>query len=234
MFSVKFRFYEELNDFLPQARRKTDFDVSFKGKRSVKAMIESLNVPGSEVDLILVNGQSVDFDYILKDGDRVSVYPVFESFDIKEVTRLRKSPLRKLRFIADVPLEDIARHMRALGFDVYYDSRLSSEEILEISKKENRIILTKSRSLLKHRDVTHGMYIRSGTMEEQIRKILDDLDIRDSVRTFSRCLQCNTALKSISKEKIMERVTPRSSALHNEYAYCPVCDKIYLKGTDAD
>ncbi len=28
------RFYEELNDFLPRHRRKTDFEVEIKGKRS--------------------------------------------------------------------------------------------------------------------------------------------------------------------------------------------------------
>ena len=59
-----FRFYEELNDFLPKHRRKTDFEAKFKGKRSIKDMIEALGVPHTEIDLILVNGKSVDFNYI--------------------------------------------------------------------------------------------------------------------------------------------------------------------------
>jgi len=37
-----FRFYEELSDFLPKHRRKTDFEAEFKGKRSIKDMIESV------------------------------------------------------------------------------------------------------------------------------------------------------------------------------------------------
>jgi len=174
-----FRFYEELNDFLPKHRRKTDFEAEFKGKRSIKDMIEGLGVPHTEIDLILVNGKSVDFNYILQNKDRVSVYPVFESLNITDVTLLRKIPLRRHKFIADINLGDIAKYMRVLGFDIYYDFLLSTREIIEISKRENRIILTKSRKLLKFKDVTHGIYIRPGTTTEQIKQIIDYLDIKD-------------------------------------------------------
>ena len=156
------RFYEELNDFLPRKRRKIDFEAEFKGKRSVKDMIESLGVPHTEIDLILVNGKSVDFDYILNDGDRISIYPEFESFNIENVTRLRKTPIRRTRFIADIDLGDIVKYMRVLGFDVFYDPSSSPKEIIDISKGEKRIILTKSRKLLKFNYVTHGIYIRPG------------------------------------------------------------------------
>ena len=74
-----FRFYEELNDFLPKHRRKTTFEAEFKGKRSIKDMIEALGVPHTEIDLILVNRKSVDFNYILQNGDSLSVYSVFKS-----------------------------------------------------------------------------------------------------------------------------------------------------------
>ena len=67
-------------------------------------MIESLGVPHTEIDLILVNGKSVDFTYILQDGDRISVYPVFESLNVENVTRLRRIPLRETKFIADINL----------------------------------------------------------------------------------------------------------------------------------
>ena len=80
---VTFRFYEELNDFLPAGKRKRDFQSPFKGRESIKDKIEALGVPHTEVDLILVNGNSVDFGYILQDRDRISVYPVFETLDIQ-------------------------------------------------------------------------------------------------------------------------------------------------------
>ena len=214
-----FRFYEELNDFLPTHRRKTTFEAEFRGKRSIKDMIEALGVPHTEIDLILVNGKSVDFNYILKNGDRASVYPVFESFNITDVTLLRKIPLRRHKFIADTNLGNIVKYMRVLGFDIYYDSLLSNREIIEISKRENRVILTKSRKLLKFKDVTHGIFIRPGTTTEQIRRIIDYLDIKDNIKPFSRCLRCNTLLKSVLKEKILDRIPPKTKEFCDEYVH---------------
>jgi len=114
------RFYEELNDFLPLERRKVDFSHEFQRRASIKDLIEALGVPHTEVDLILVNGASVDFSYIVRDGDRISVYPMFEAFDIQMVSRVRPQPLRVIRFVLDVHLGKLARYLRLLGFDTLY------------------------------------------------------------------------------------------------------------------
>lgn len=225
-----FRFYEELNDFLPKHKRKTDFHTDFEGKRTIKDMIEALGMPYTEVDLILVNGESVDFTYILHDGDRISVYPIFESLNIENVTRLRNIPLRRTRFIADSNLGDIVKYMRALGFDVFSHPSLSTQKIIEISKKENRIILTRSRKLLKFKEVTHGIFIRPGRTEEQLRKIVDLLDIRKSTRPFSRCLRCNNLLKTVEKEAITARIPSKVKAFYDDCSYCTSCDKICWEG----
>ncbi|MBW2018017.1 MAG: twitching motility protein PilT [Deltaproteobacteria bacterium] len=197
-----FRFYEELNDFLPEHRRKTDFEVTFEGKRSIKDMIEALGVPHTEIDLILVNGKSIDFDYIIQDEDRVSVYPVFEYLNIENVTRLRKIPLRRIKFIADNDLGDIVKYLRMLGFDVYYDPLLSNREIIKVSRQEKRIILTRSKRLLKYKEVTHGIFVRAEAIEKQIKRIIGYLDIKDNMKPFSRCLHCNSPLESVPKEEI--------------------------------
>jgi len=194
-------------------------------------MIEALGVPHTEIDLILVNGNSVDFNYILQDEDRVSVYPVFESLNITDVTLLRKIPLRRNKFIADINLGDIVKYMRVLGLDLYFDPLLSTREIIEISKRENRVILTKSRKLLKFKDVSHGIFIRPGTTTEQIRRIIDYLDIKDNIKPFSRCLCCNTLLDIVLKEKILDRIPPKTKEFCDEYVQCQSCDKIYWKGT---
>ena len=96
MFKATFRFYEELNDYLPEKIRKKELTYPLEKPTPVKKLIESISVPSEEVDLILVNGISVDFSYLVKDNDRVSVYPIFETFDISGVTRLRDKPLKKL------------------------------------------------------------------------------------------------------------------------------------------
>jgi hypothetical protein len=92
-----FRFYEELNDGLPEASRKVETPFWFDKPCTIKEAIESFGVRPDDVDLVLVNGISVDFGYYLKDGDRVSVYPIFERFDISDVTKVREKPLKKIR-----------------------------------------------------------------------------------------------------------------------------------------
>ena len=69
--TAQFRFYEELNDFLPPDRRKLSFPYGFIGTPSVKDAVEAIGVPHTEVDLVVVNGQSVGWSYRLQDGDRV-------------------------------------------------------------------------------------------------------------------------------------------------------------------
>lgn len=96
--SAQFRFYEELNDFLPLKLRKQTFSYDFEGVPSVKDIIEEIGVPHTEIDLILVNGESVDFSYQMQGGERVAVYPIFETFDISPLVRVRSKPLREIRF----------------------------------------------------------------------------------------------------------------------------------------
>ena len=228
---VTFRFYEELNDFLSAWQRKQDFQSTFKGRESVKDKVEALGVPHTEVDLILVNGNSVDFGYILQDGDRISVYPVFESLDIQEVTRLRKVPLRQTRFVADWNLRNVVKTLRALGLDVVSFASLTPRQIVEISKSEKRTILTGSRNLLKRKDVTHGILLRPGTTIERVRYVLDFLSLEDRIKPFSRCLLCNTALEKIPKENVYHRIPPKTRAVCDEYSYCRSCDKLFWKGT---
>ena len=79
---AEFRFYEGLNDFLPQAQRKLTLSYGFNGTPGIKDPIEVFGVPHTEVDLIIVNGESVGFNYQLQNTDHVSVYPVFEGLDI--------------------------------------------------------------------------------------------------------------------------------------------------------
>jgi sulfur carrier protein ThiS len=94
---VMFRFYEELNDYLPEKARKKELRFDLNGPTTVRKAIASLGIPSNEVDLILINGASVGLRHRLRDGDRVSVYPIFERLDISGVTKVRDQPLIKRR-----------------------------------------------------------------------------------------------------------------------------------------
>ena len=229
--TITLRFYEELNDFLPANRRKKRFEHRFIDRTSVKDLIESLGVPHTEVDLILVNGKSVGFDYLVNDCDDISVYPEFESLDITNLQKLRPKPLRKPKFILDVHLGTLARYMRMIGLDTLYKNEFTDEEIVEISLKERRAILTKDRGILKRSEVTRGYWIRSSKTIEQLKEVLLRFDLKDQIKEFSRCLLCNSILKKIKKEKILDRLPQKVKELQNAFYICPTCDKIFWKGS---
>ena len=228
---IHIRFYEELNDFLPIEKRKTRFVHHYIDRTSVKDLIESLGVPHTEVDLILVNGKSVNFKYLISDGDEISVYPVFESFDISEVQHLRPKPLRKPKFICDVHLGKLTRYLRMMGFDVFYKNNFDDEEIVRISLKERRAILTKDRGILKRSEVTHGYFIRNAKVEGQVKEVIKRFDLQKEIKELTRCLECNSELKIIAKEKIVVDLPPMVNQSQEEFFSCPGCGKLYWKGT---
>lgn len=226
-----FRFYEELNDFLPSARRKTSFAIEFKGSPAIKNAIEEIGVPHVEIDLILVNGNPVNFSYRLKNDDHVSVYPVFESLDISESQKLREKPLREPRFILDVHLGKLSKYIRLCGFDALFEMNLSDREIVSISVAEKRIILTRDRELLKTKLVTHGYWIRSSKPDEQLKEVLRRFDLKNLLQPFSRCLECNGSLYYIQKDEIIDQLLPNTIDYYTEFSRCCGCKKIYWQGS---
>lgn len=231
MISVSFRFYAELNDFLPQDRRQDEFTQAVDWHTSIKHAIESLGVPHTEVDLILVNGNPVDFSYLLEEDDRVSVYPVFESMDIQSASPLRPEPLRETRFILDTHLGKLAAYMRMLGFDTLYQNNRSDEALANISSRENRILLTRDRGLLKRKIVTRGYILRSSDPKEQVVEVLRRLDLLSQIAPFSRCLCCNQLLMPVEKEEIIDQLQPDTIATQNEFLLCTNCGRLYWKGS---
>lgn len=226
-----FRFYEELNDFLPEEKRKVRFTHFYTDRTSVKDMIESLGVPHSEIDLILINGQSVDFSYIVQDDDDISVYPVFESFDVRDLTHLRQKPLREPKFVADVHLGKLARYMRMLGLDTLYDNNYTKDDLVNISIEKRRTILTRDRNILKRNDVTHGYWVRSFDPLEQAREVIERFHLEGELKEFSRCMECNGVLESVDMEDIIDELPPKVRQSQTEFYRCPVCQRIYWKGT---
>lgn len=226
-----FRFYEELNDFLPAGKRKKLFSYEFYGKPSIKDSIEAIGIPHVEVDLILVNSISVDFSYKLNNADSVSVFPVFETFDIASVTHLREKPLRDLKFVSDVHLGKLTKYLRMCGFDTYYRTDFSERDIINLSISDKRVILTRDKELLKNKKVTHGYWIRSIYPWKQLRNVLLQFDLKKRVTLFTRCLECNGLLEDVSKKEILNRLLPKTRQYYRKFKKCPDCNRIYWNGT---
>lgn len=231
MAQVQLRFYEELNDFLAPALRKVTFSHTFERRTSVKDMIESFGVPHTEVDVILVNGNPVDFSCIVQDGDRISVYPVFESLDISPLLRLRPAPLRTPAFIIDTNLGRLARYLRLLGFDCLYQNDFNDEAVAKLAGSEQRIVLTRDRVLLRRKVITRGYFVREVRPRYQVKEVLSRFDLHRLVNPFTRCTSCNGVLQVADKREIEERLEPRTKKYYQRFRVCPACGQIYWQGS---
>ena len=154
---------------------------------TVKQAIEALGVPHAKVEVILANGESVDFSYVVQEGDRISVYPVFESLDVTPVLKVRANPLRRTQFIADAQLGGLAKYLRVLGFDTLYDSDYTDAQVACIAAEDQRIVLTRNRALLMHEQISHGCLVRETRPRKQLEEMVARLDLYRAINPFSRC-----------------------------------------------
>lgn len=231
MNAVFFRFYEELNDSLPEEKRKVWFEYSFEGSLSLLEVFHLLEIPVDEIDLVLVNQQSVGLDYVLQDGDRVSAYPVFELFDISGIRKLKGEPLRNPRFICDVHLGRLCKYLRMLGWDTLYSNRYTPEDLIQLSGQEKRILLTRNYELTRHKKLTHSHWVQSSDPLEQIHELILKLDLSNKCNPLTRCLNCNQMIVPVEKEVILHRLQLRTEKYFNEFFMCPDCGQIYWKGS---
>jgi len=193
---------------LPVESRMKELARRFDVSGSVKDLIESFGVPHTEVDLVLVNSEPADFTCLVRDQDRVSVYPVFESLDISPVPRVRPAPLRELRFVLDVHLGRLAAYLRMAGFDALYRNDASDTELAGISASERRVLLTRDRYLLMRTEVNWGYWVRSTDPRQQVVEVLKRFDLAGSMRPFTRCMKCNGPLEATSVEPVLNRLPP--------------------------
>lgn len=233
---IRIRFYEELNDLLPVRLRKRDIDCSVAAGATVKHVIESFGVPHTEVDLVLVNGEAVDFEYRVRHGDRVSVYPVFETLPLAGVTRVREQPLRETRFLCDVHLGKLARRLRLLGFDTELAEHGRDAEIVERVSAENRILLTCDRGLLMRKAVTRGILIRHEPIDGQVRRVIERLHLQGECRPFTRCTACNGPMRTLTAEDVAAerygmQIPDRVRQWCTEFFACERCGKVYWEGS---
>ncbi|MGD2081933.1 MAG: Mut7-C RNAse domain-containing protein [Chromatiales bacterium] len=226
-----FRFYEELNDFLPAGQRKRDIQVSFDPPVPVRHLIETLGVPHTEVELILANGESVGLDHPVRPGERISVYPVFEALDVTPLLRVRSRPLREPRFLADAHLGKLARWLRLMGFDTAFDPRSPDAELTARAVRDGRILLTRDRALLMRRELTHGCYVRQTGLGAQLEQLIRRLDLCRAIRPFTRCMRCNGLLRPAGRDEVAPLIPAGVLRRQDGFWRCGSCGQAYWRGS---
>ena len=226
---VTLRFYAELNDFLPADKRQQDWLIDLDRRTSIKDLVESLGVPHTEVDLLVANGDIIDFSYVPKCGDRISVYPEFRSLSLGHHLKPDLDPNPK--FVLDAHLGKLAGYLRMLGFDTIYDPDSSDLDLAFASKADGRILLTRDIGLLKRKIVFRGYYVRETEPKRQIIEVIKQFKLLDKINPFGRCAHCNDLLIDVPKGEIIHLLLPKTILYYDEFRRCRGCGKIYWKGS---
>lgn len=225
-----FLFEGDLNFFLPRAQKHKALEHTFDWQASIKDMIESLGVPHPEIDLLMVNGQSVDFNYIVQPDDRIQAYPIGYDVHSSSKVALRPPFTGRCRFILDQHLGRLAAYLRMMGFDTLYRNDYHDEELAYVSHHENRILLTRDIGLLKRSLVIYGYYVRETNRQKQLAEITQRYKLRDDVQPFKHCMKCNGLVEQVAKETVADELPEGTSQYYDEFHRCKSCSQVYWKG----
>ena len=230
---ANFRFFGRLNDLIRKEWRNKNFEYEFIGNPSIKHIIEAIGVPHPEVGRVTANSQDIDFSYLLKEGDHITVFPSYQnSTESINLTVWQKNEIPN--FLLDNHLGKLATYLRMLGFDVLYAGDSDDEMLADISYNQDRILLTRDRGLLKRKQVRYGHCLMSKSPKNQVLEVLQRFNIADKAQLFSRCARCNGALISVEKKEIIDRIEPKTKQYYDEFHICQLCDQIYWKGSHFD
>src|SRR5438046_7278638 len=228
-FALRLNFHGDLSFFLRPKRRREIIERGLAEKTSVKDVIESCGVPHPEVDLILINGQPVDFYHTLRADVDIDVYPV--GFLPTLFTDKRLQAAHFSRFLADGHLGRLSRNLRLLGLDVAYLNAAEDRQLLEAMRRENRALLTRDRRLLMHAIVQNAYYPGSQYATEQAIEVIRRFDLIRSIAPFLCWLRCNASLEKVGKAEIIEKLEPLTKIYYQEFRRCSGCGQIYWPGS---
>ena len=231
MCEASISFLDELNELLPKRKRVQELTISFKGNQSIKHIIESLGIPHTEAGLLIVNEQSVDFNYLVHSGDIILVHPARPQLDLLSGLFRDGKLTIEPRFILDNHLGKLAAYLRMLGFDAAYSNDYQDDELAQVTVDHKRILLTRDRQLLMRKTIRYGYLIRSLDPENQVLEIFHRFGLTDQMSPFHRCLRCNSPLKPIEKEAILHRLQPLTIKYFQEFHICSGCQQVYWKGS---
>lgn len=227
-FVVELHFHGDLPFFLRAKSPRVERHLT--ERTSVKDIVEACGVPHTEVDLILVDDEPVDFAFVIGRNCEMDIYPVDrEAATLFPEKRLQMHKIYK--FAADGHLGKLVRDLRLLGIDVVYDRDAEDRQLVQISASQDRALLTRDRRLLMHAAVCHGYYLRSQNPLEQTLEVLRRFQLGSALASFSRCLRCNAVLRPVGKDEVLDRLEPLTRIYYKQFRNCSGCGQIYWSGS---
>lgn len=141
-----------------------------------------------------------------------------------------------MKFLCDQMLGSLAKWLRLIGFDTFYaNSEMQDDELIQIAKKEERIVITRDKELISKikKQKLPSIELNITDLDEQLKIVLNYVSINQK-NVLSRCSVCNTKLNEIAKKDVQDKVPERVFENNEKFWFCSKCDKIYWAGTHYD
>jgi len=229
---ITIRFHHELRPLLHRGHRKNGLpELWVQPWASIKDVVESLQVPHTEIGELQVCGRPVDFSYRVSREDDIGVLPLMAPVDPCTPTLLRPEVFTGLKFMVDINVARLGALLRMAGIDTAYMPGLIDKEIAAVAMEQERILLSRNRELLKRKRVIHGHLLRSQHPGEQLIEVIHLYGLKECLQPFTRCMQCNGLLVRVEKKIIMDRLEPLTRKYYEIFYICPSCNKIYWSGS---
>jgi len=128
-------------------------------------------------------------------------------------------------------LGKLAKWLRIAGFDVLYSNKFTDDELVSISNREKRILLSRDTRLLVRKSVKDFIFLESQNIQDQIKQILDSTQSACLPSLLTRCLSCNETLREVARESVHARVPRFVYETQSHFKACPSCHRIFWAGT---
>ncbi|KAG6707684.1 hypothetical protein I3842_06G044100 [Carya illinoinensis] len=148
------------------------------------------------------------------------------------------------KFLCDVMVEGLAKHLRCVGIDaaIPYTKKPEPRELIEQALKENRVLLTRDAKLLRHEYLIKNQIYRVKALlkNKQLLEVIETFQLKISEdKLMSRCSKCNGRFiqKPLTTEEAVEaakgfQTIPNCLFNKNlEFWQCMDCHQLYWEGT---
>lgn len=137
----------------------------------------------------------------------------------------------EIKFFADVNAARLVRWLRAAGIDTIWEDGISDRDLVKRALQENRFVLTLDKRLVEEWRADNILLLKSDNPLRQFEQVVTHFDLKTPVRLFTRCLVCNSPLRTASAEEIIAHAPPSVRENQKTFRSCPDCEKVYWEGS---
>ncbi len=134
-------------------------------------------------------------------------------------------------FVVDRHLGHLARWLRTLGQDAFFEVDASHDTMRQRVAEAGAVFVTTRQELADAVGARAAMIVPKSNVALQLQKIRTVLDEPIEKAMFTRCVICNVPVRPVAPEEVRDRIPHAVLSRTASFTTCPVCLRVYWEGT---